>query len=44
MMSRPRKVLETAATILLTVAAVAVASVYIYGELTDGTGSPGPGR
>ncbi len=40
--SSPRKMFETAATILLTVAAVAVASVYIYGELTDGTASPGP--
>ena len=40
-MSKPRTILETAATVLLTVAALAVASVYIYGQLGGESGSRG---
>ena len=35
-MSRPRTTLDTAATALLTAAAVAVASAYVYGQVADG--------
>ena len=38
-MSRSRTVLETAATVVLTVAAVAVASFYVYGQVARGPGS-----
>lgn len=40
-MSRSRTVLETAATVVLTAAAVAVASFYVYGQIAGGPG-PGP--
>lgn len=39
-MSKPRTFLETAATVVLTTAAVAVASVYVYGQVTDRVASP----
>ena len=38
-MSKSRAVLETAATVLLTAAAVAVASFYVYGQIAGGSGS-----
>lgn len=38
-MSRSRTVLETAATVVLTAAAVAVASFYVYGQIARGPGS-----
>ncbi len=38
-MSKSRTVLETAATVLLTAAAVAVASFYVYGQIAGGPGS-----
>ena len=38
--AQPRSFLETTATVLLTLCAVAVASVYIYGELSDRPASP----
>ena len=38
-MGRSRTVLETAATVLLTVAAVSVASFYVYGQIASGPGS-----
>lgn len=38
-MSRSRTTLETVSTVLLTVAAVAVAGVYIYGQLAGGPGA-----
>ena len=37
-MSESRTTLETVSTVLLTAAAVAVAAVYIYGQLTGGPG------
>lgn len=39
-MSQPRPILETVATVLLTAAAVVVASVYVYTQLLDGKASP----
>ena len=35
-MSKPRTIMETTATVLVTAAAVAVASVYIHGQVVDG--------
>ena len=40
-MSQPRPILETVATVLLTVTAVVVASVYVYTQLLDGESSRG---
>lgn len=40
-MSKSRTTLETVSTVLLTVAAVAVAAVYVYGQLAGGPGVPG---
>ena len=40
-MSKSRTKLETVSTVLLTAAAVAVAAVYIYGQLAGGPGIPG---
>lgn len=40
-MSQPRPILETVATVLLTVTAVVVASVYVYTQLLDGGHSRG---
>ena len=37
-MNKPRTTLDKAATVLLTAAALAVASVYVYGQVTDGHG------
>ena len=38
-MSKPRTIMEAAATVLVTAAAVAVASVYIHGQVVDGPAS-----
>ena len=40
-MSKPRTVMETAATLLVTAAALVVASVYVHGQLAGGSGSRG---
>ena len=40
-MSKPRTILETAATMLITAAAVVVASVYVHGHLAGGSPSRG---
>lgn len=40
-MSRSRTTLETVSTVLLTVAAIAVAAVYVSGQLAGGPGAPG---
>ncbi len=42
-MSKPRTILETAATMLITAAAVVVASVYVHGHLAGGSPSRGKG-
>ena len=38
-MSKPRTIMETAATVLVTAAAVVVASAYVYGQFADGPDS-----
>lgn len=40
-MSKPRTIMETAATMLVTVAAIVVASVYVHGQLAGGSPSRG---
>ena len=40
-MSKPRTIMETAATVLVTAAAVVVASAYVHGQFADGPGSRG---
>lgn len=43
-MSKSRTILETAATVLLTSAAVAMAWVYIHGQVTSGLAARGEGK